>query len=110
MTRQRWVYRTGSDGQVQAVPILSDDELVLRLHAPVIGDSHYEGLTGPQGEDVSTRTKHREFLKSSGLAMADDFKGEWATAEAQRQRFREGASDRERRTQVDRAFYDHFHR
>lgn len=110
MTRRRWVYREDANGEMQAVEILSDAELEMRLHAPVVGDMHYEGMRGPQGEDVSTRTKHREFLKASGLAMADDYKNEWAQAQKQRDAFQQGASSKDRREQLDRAFYKHFHR
>ena len=110
MTRRRWVYRKDADGVMQAIEVLSDAELTLRLNAPVVGDSHYEGLRGPQGEDVGTRTKHKEFLKASGLALADDFKNEWAQAQKQRDAFQQGASSKERREQLDRAFYQHFHK
>jgi len=53
------------------------------------GDRHYEGLRGPNGEDISSRTKHREFMKATGLTTHDDFAGEFRKKEAQRQEFRE---------------------
>jgi hypothetical protein len=110
MTRKRWVYRKDENGEMQAIEILSDAELQLRLNAPVIGDMHYEGLRGPQGEDISTRTKHKEFLKASGLALADDYKNEWAQAQKQRDAFQQGASSKDRREQLARAFHQQFNR
>lgn len=51
---------------------------------PLAGDSHYHGLRGPRGEDVGSRTKHREFMKNSGLTTIDDFRGVFAKAEQER--------------------------
>lgn len=48
------------------------------------GDRHYDGLRAPDGTDVSTRTKHREYMKRNNLTVADDYKGEWKKAEADR--------------------------
>jgi hypothetical protein len=41
------------------------------------GDRHYDGLRATDGTDISTRKKHREYMKRNGLATADDFKGQW---------------------------------
>jgi len=105
VTRRRWVYRKDEDGVMQAVEIMSDAELQMRVNAPVIGDMHYQDMRGPQGEDINSRTKHKEFLKSSGLALADDYKNEWAQAQKQRDAFQQGARSSERREQVARALH-----
>lgn len=49
------------------------------------GDRHYDGLRAPDGSDISSRTKHREFMKRTGLALADDFKGQWAKQKQDRE-------------------------
>lgn len=55
------------------------------------GDRHYDGLRAPDGTDISSRTKHREYMKRTGMTTADDFKGEWARAEKERNEFRRAA-------------------
>lgn len=54
------------------------------------GDRHYDGLRATDGADISTRSKHREYMKRHGLAMADDFKDTWAKAQAKRDAYRRG--------------------
>ena len=65
------------------------------------GDRHYDGMRAPDGTDISSRTKHREYMRRTGLAMADDFQSTFAMAEKDRQEFR-GAKhhDRELRAEV----------
>lgn len=54
------------------------------------GDRHYEGLRGPNGEDIGSRTKHREFMAQSGLTTVDDFKGHFKQAEKKRKEYYQG--------------------
>lgn len=54
------------------------------------GDRHYDGLRAPDGADISTRSKHREYMKSRGLADAGDFSGVWDRADKDRQAIRTG--------------------
>jgi hypothetical protein len=56
----------------------------MALYNALHGDRHYDGLRASDGTDISTRTKHREYMKRNGLTIADDFKGEWAKAERER--------------------------
>lgn len=51
------------------------------------GDSHYANTTGPNGEDLSSRAKHRAYLKATGLATADDFQSDWARAKEAREKY-----------------------
>jgi putative FmdB family regulatory protein len=41
------------------------------------GDRHYEGLRAPDGSDISSRTKHRAYMKAKGLTTVDDYTGTW---------------------------------
>ena len=78
-----------------------------RLRVPVIGDLHYLDTKGPMGEDLTTRTKHREFMKAKGLTTMDDYKNEWAGAAKAREEFhRTGGDHKARREQVARALYE----
>lgn len=54
------------------------------------GDRHYDGMRASDGTDISSRTKHREYMKSRGLTTADDFKGTWKKTEAERTALRQG--------------------
>lgn len=60
------------------------------LSNALAGDRHYENIRGPNGEDLSSRTKHREFMKATGLTTADDFNSTWAKAAAERTALRTG--------------------
>ena len=70
------------------------------------GDRHYDGMRAPDGVDISSRTKHREYMKSRGLAMADDFKGVWSKAAKEREQVRTTGmdSDATRRADVIESF------
>jgi hypothetical protein len=60
------------------------------------GDRHYDGLRATDGADISTRTKHREYMKRAGLTTVDDFSQTWAKAREARERYyqRGGSIDR----------------
>lgn len=39
----------------------------------IIGDSHYDGLVSTDGVDISSRVKHRRYMRERGLTTIDDF-------------------------------------
>lgn len=51
------------------------------------GDRHYDGLQATDGADISTRSKHREYMKANNVTMAEDFNQTWAKAKEQRERY-----------------------
>lgn len=51
------------------------------------GDRHYDGLKATDGADISSRRKHREYMKRHGLTTADDFGGEWDRAKKARENY-----------------------
>jgi hypothetical protein len=57
--------------------------------AALWGDRSYANTTGPNGEDLSSRSKHRAFMKATGLTTADDFKGSWAQSQQARDNYRQ---------------------
>jgi hypothetical protein len=76
----------------------------LNPHYLVIGDRHYDGLQATDGTDISTRTKHREYMKANNLTLMDDFKGTWQKSREQRDAyFKEGKGGATRREDVARA-------
>lgn len=56
----------------------------LALHNAMAGERHYDGLRATDGTDISTRSKHREYMRANNLTTADDYTQTWARAEAQR--------------------------
>lgn len=64
------------------------------------GDRHYEGLVAPDGTDIGSRTKHREYMRRHGLTTADDFKGVWQSAEKERKARLSGAADNALKAEV----------
>lgn len=47
-------------------------------------DGGYDGLRATDGTDISSRTKHREYMKANGLTTVDDFQKTWDKAAQQR--------------------------
>jgi len=52
-----------------------------------ISDAHYDGLRATDGTDISTRKKHREYMKRHGLTTADDFSSSWDKAKKEREQY-----------------------
>jgi len=73
------------------------------------GDRHYDGMRASDGTDISTRTKHREYMKRTGLTTASDYTETWKTQEKQRQAVLSGThSDKGLRETIARTFYEKF--
>lgn len=56
----------------------------LALGNALAGDRHYDGLRATDGTDISTRAKHRAYMKAKNLTTADDFAGTWKRDAEQR--------------------------
>ena len=74
----------------------------LAVHNPLAGDRLYDGLRASDGTDISSRSKHRDYMKRNGLTTADDYRGEWAKAAQERAALRAGI-DPSRRPDIERA-------
>jgi hypothetical protein len=66
-----------------------------------IGDAYYDGNRAPDGTDISTRSKHRAYMKEKGLTTVDDFAGEFAKRAEQRERFQRDGYDPTRRRMIE---------
>lgn len=67
-------------------------------------DRNYDGLRATDGADISSRSKHREYMRVNNLAMADDFQGKWnSDAKRRAEYFKEGRHGATRREDVARA-------
>ncbi|MCS6944183.1 MAG: hypothetical protein RMK97_02000 [Sutterellaceae bacterium] len=69
-------------------------------------DRAYDGLRATDGTDISSRSKHREYMRVHGLTTIDDFKNEWERAAKRRaEYYTTGGDHRARREAVERALY-----
>lgn len=64
------------------------------------GDRHYDGMTATDGTPINSRTKHREYMKSKGLAMTGDFTETWKQAAKEREAIRTAQALPERKRDV----------
>ena len=86
MAKRRFRYDEKADSLIE---ITNEDE-PRRMDHLLYGDSIYEGMQASDGTDISTRTKHREYMKKNGLTTMDDFKQTWADAARERAEFYTG--------------------
>lgn len=108
-TRGRFVYRPNPEtGQVEAVQVDADWEGAER-RAPVPTEEFvYGNACATDGTPINTRKRHREYLKATGLAMAQDFTETTAREKAKREAIAQGRlPDKQRREAVGRALYQH---
>jgi hypothetical protein len=102
MTRRRWIQdrKTG-----ELIEVTADYQPEMRTDSGALwGDRSYEGMKAPDGTDISTRTKHREYMKANGVTTMDDFKDTWAQAKVSRERYMtEGGSFK--RADIERAIH-----
>jgi len=84
MTRRRYIQdrHTG-----ELIEVTSDYQAPMRNDAGALwGDRHYDGARATDGTDISTRSKHREYMRLNNVTTVDDFKDTWAKAREQRER------------------------
>lgn len=103
MTRRRYIQ--SKEPPYELIEITDGYQAELRTDAGVLwGDRHYDGLRAPDGSDISTRSKHREYMKANNVTIADDFKDTWAKAREQRERaYTQGGSFK--RSDIERAIH-----
>jgi hypothetical protein len=80
--RRRYVQRKQEDGtfKLEEVDVnhfvprrnLSDTDAL-------ISDRHYDGMRATDGTDISSRAKHRDYMRRNSLTTADDFTDHWKT-------------------------------
>lgn len=102
MTRRRFIQRR--EPPYDLIEVTDDYVSPSRADSALWGDRNYEGMVAPDGTDISSRTKHREYMKAKGLTTMDDFKDSWAKAKESRERYMtEGGSFK--RADIERAIY-----
>lgn len=108
MSRRRWVYTEGGVRLPEPIEVTQEWRNTA-VGAPRRSEAEvYGNLTATDGTPIDSRRKHREYMASHGLAMAEDFKGTWEKAAKERQEMRSGGTQavrRERREDIGRALY-----
>jgi hypothetical protein len=101
-TRGRWVWHPKRGEMVPADEYVPEHEVA---SVPVLTDRHHENTSTVDGQDIGSRAKRREYMKRTGLAEADDFKGHWADA-PKRKAAEDARSVREIQDQVGRKAHE----
>lgn len=88
MTRKRYIWDEELRDLVEITPNYRPGKKDALNHMGGLwGDRHYDGLRATDGADISSRKKHREYMKRHGLTTADDFKDTWARAKKEREHY-----------------------
>jgi hypothetical protein len=103
MTRRRFVWSKEDDCLVEVSP--DYEQATREARNNFTSDAIYDGLRATDGSDISTRTKHRMYMRDHGLTTMDDFKGEWAKAGQKRADFFTGKRGTVTREDIGRAIH-----
>ena len=103
MTRRRFIQMR--EPPYDLIEVTEDYTAAMRTDSGALwGDRSYDGMKAPDGTDISTRTKHREYMKANGVTTMDDFKETWAQAKVSREKYMtEGGSFK--RADIERAIH-----
>lgn len=100
MSRRRFVYRNNPEtGLVDAIEV-SPEYQTYEARPPVYSDGYMDGTRAPDGTDIGSRAKRRNYMRARGLADYDDFKGTFAKAAQERQAIQQGTHQREERREA----------
>jgi hypothetical protein len=91
------------DGSLVEVDLESNGTSRQSADGALWGDRAYDGMRTTDGVDISSRTKHREYMKRHGLTTFDDYKGEFARQQARRDEYHAGKSGTVNRADIARA-------
>jgi hypothetical protein len=88
MTRRRYIQDPKTLELIEVTPdYIAPERMSAAKNNALAGDRHYDGLKATDGTDISTRTRHREYMKSNNLTTMDDFKQTWAQAQQARESY-----------------------
>lgn len=85
MTRRRYVYDEELGKMVELTP--QRESMSARDRGALWNDRHYNGMQATDGTDISTRARHRAYMKRHGVTTADDFSSTWSKARESREKY-----------------------
>ena len=74
--------------------------------AALWGDRHYDGLGTTDGVDISSRSKQRAYMKSTGLVDAGDFTNHFAKARKEQDAYHSGHRPTVTKRDLERTMYE----
>lgn len=91
----------------QCVEVGADWTDAERRAATATEEIVYGNTQATDGTDLSSRKKHREYMKQNGLAMVSDFKEHWQTKKKERENFHgpNGTNTKRIKESVAQAFH-----
>lgn len=103
MTRRRYIQDPDT---LELIEVTQDYRQTPMNHdAALWNDRGYDGMRATDGTDISSRSKHREYMKRNGLTTVDDYNGSWDRAKKERENyFTRGGSFRKQ--DIERAMYE----
>lgn len=104
MARRRYIYDKQTKKMVEVTLDYAAPSEERPLHH-IMGDRNYHNLRASDGSDISTRTRHRSYMKKHNLSLADDYTETWKTAAEKRAQFYQGI-DPSRRAEVAKALFN----
>lgn len=103
MTRRRFVQDPDT---LELIEVTADREPTRHKgDAALWGDRGYDGLSTTDGVDISSRSKHRQYLKRHGLATFDDYKHEFARRESEREAYYKGQKGSISKSDIQQAIH-----
>ena len=111
--RARYHYRPGhpkanANGFVSSEDLGNYGEAERAWVAPIMVDRFYENTVAPDGTDIGSRRKHREYMKANNLTTVDDYTQQWQKDAAHREKIATGEADKkERREELGRVAYEY---
>ena len=104
--RRRWIQDPETHELIEVTPDYQAPPRQVK-DSHLWNDRAYDGMRATDGADISSRSKHREYMKHHGLTTADDFKDTWAEARKKRDAyFTEGKGGAVTREDVARAIHE----
>ena len=102
--RGKWIWDERQQRLVSAEDYIPESKAV---DAPIMAGRFYENTAATDGSDISTRRRHRDYMKAHGLTTADDYRETWKKAQERREAAKQGhIPDPKRREVLARKMYE----
>ena len=106
MTRRRYIQDPQTYEMIEVTQdYVPPERETARNRGALWNDRSYDGLRATDGADISSRKKHRDYMRRTGLTTVDDFSASWSKAKESRENYyKNGGSFK--RSDIERAIYE----